>query len=163
MKPDHKCIHCAIFKSNNGICPIFQRDTSMERGCPMFAAELDPCAICKRHIMGTPIWYIDDQEAGNTQVHKICEQCNGAMKAQPCQVCVNVPYCAFEQDQSCQLPPYVVVQQRQGNAVVQMQQKNPERIAATCAKGCKCYHADTCMREYGDCPNQKIAWEQLTK
>lgn len=158
MKPDHKCIRCAIYKQSNGKCPIFTRDVSQERGCPMFAAELDPCDICGKHIPDGKVFLIN-----NNTLHQVCPQCNELIRTQQCQVCAGSIYCAFQQDQSCQIQPYIVVQRRQGNAVVQMQQKNPERIAATCAKGCKCYFNEMCLREEGDCPNQQIAWEHFKK
>lgn len=130
----------------------------MERGCPMFAAAFDPCAICGNHIFDQKVWYLDD-----AKTFQICAQCNAAMRNQPCQVCENISYCAFQQDTSCSLPPIITVQQRQGNAVIQMQQKNPERIKETCEKGCKCYFNGMCMRELGDCGNQKIDWNRLIK
>lgn len=158
MAPDRKCIYCAIYKQNGGKCPIFAQDVSQERGCPLYTTQLDPCEICGKHITGNKILRLEEES-----VHQICANCDDIISAQACQVCEGMMYCAFQQDQSCKLQPYVVVQQRQGNAVVQMQQKNPERIAATCAKGCKCYHNGYCCRESGICENHQVAWNHFKK
>lgn len=157
MRPEHKCIYCALYQQNGNKCPIFAQDVSMERGCPMFTNRLNPCDICKKHIGDVVNVYVEDDI-----VHCVCGQCDSAISNQPCQVCESIRYCAFQQDQSCQLPPFITVQQRQGNAIMQMQQKNPDRIKETCIKGCSCYNQelDECMRECGGCANLKIAWQK---
>lgn len=152
----HKCINCAIYRSNNKTCPIFNRDTSLDRGCPMYTNIIDPCDICGGHILrGSKTVYVD----GDSQ-HQVCDRCATAISQNSCQVCKKGQYCAFQQDTSCTLPPIITVQQRQGNAVVQMQQKNPARIEQTCMK-CECFINDMCMREIGKCDKSEINWENI--
>ena len=124
----------------------------------MYTDALDPCEICGNHILAEKHWY----GAGNT-FHQTCARCGNAIRENACQVCVNGSYCAFQQDTSCTLPPVITTQHRQGNSVIQMQQKNPARIEQTCAKGCKCFMNDTCMREVGDCGESEIDWNRFSK
>lgn len=145
MEP--KCIHCAIYKQNGNKCPIFAMDVSTKRGCPLYTERLDPCDTCGNHIIGTKTWH--ERDDGFVQ---LCEKCEAAISQNKCQICYSGGYCAFQQDTSCTLPPYITVQQRQGNAVIQMQQKNPERIKQTCSK-CGCYKNEFCLREIGGCDN----------
>jgi hypothetical protein len=123
--------------------------------CPMFAAELDPCGICGNHIFSGKI--IDYHDG---KVSQMCEKCGELYKQNMCQFCDKGDYCAFQQDASCQIPPVITQQFRQGNAVVQTQVKNPERVKATCEKGCKCYNEElkVCMRECGGCSSVQIKY-----
>lgn len=141
MTIQHKCINCEIYRSNGNQCPIFQQNVDKERGCPMYADALDPCALCGSHILGTKVWY---QSEGHTLA--ICERCSAAISQNQCQICEKGNYCAFRQDQNCTIPPVIMRQERQGNAVVQYQEKNPARIEQTCTK-CICYKNGFCMRE----------------
>lgn len=154
-----KCDDCAIKSIHNGGCPIFQADMSGKDGCPYFAGDLHLCEICGRPILGSAI--LDQDEGGGW--HEICHNC---MTANLCQICCN-QYCAFEQDQSCQEPPYVMAQMRQGNAIMQTQVPNPKRVEATCRKGCPCFNEDGldngtyCIRRSGDgCRNHRVNWRR---
>lgn len=149
----HKCINCALPKANSGICPIFNIDPKGHTGCPKFTTELFPCSFCGGAIIGTVFL---EQHNGNT--YRTCEQCNQAFAQNMCQFCQSGDYCAFQQDTSCKLPPVITQQFKQGNAVVQTQIKNPERVAATCKKSCKCFNEELqfCMREAGGCSNHEI-------
>lgn len=154
-----KCIYCAIYQHNGGQCPIFKdMDVSKERGCPLYTDALDPCEICGNHIMEQKHVFA---EAGG--VHQTCARCGTAIGENKCQVCVSGVYCAFQQDTACTLPPIITTQHRQGNSVIQMQQKNPARIEQTCAKGCKCFVNEVCMREIGDCGKSEIDWNRFSK
>lgn len=153
----HKCANCAILKANNGVCPFFQYAPISGTGCPNYTAHLDPCDICGNHIIGTKFWVIDENE---TKEHQICGQCGQRIAQNRCIACQKANYCAFQQDTNCQLPPMVMVEMREGNAVMQTQIKNPDRIAATCAINCDCYNKDSkiCMREIGGCNNHRTLW-----
>jgi hypothetical protein len=91
--------------------------------------------------------------------------CGECATGHPCRSCTHVNECRFQSDESCQEPPFVMVQQRQGNMVVQSQQLNPKRVQATCASGCPCFRqegledGDFCWKQTGcGCVNHKNNW-----
>ena len=153
MTVQRKCIHCALYRTNGNKCPIFPNDMSMERGCPHYADRIDACSLCSQHIIGTKTY-----RERNDEFIQLCERCEAALSQNQCQVCGNGSYCAFQQDQSCTLPPYITRQERQGNAVVQFQQKNPERVKQTCGN-CSCFCHEFCFREIGGCDN--FTWQKI--
>ena len=117
-----KCGQCALKALKNGMCPVLNANMEDENGCPYFTTEVHACEIC-----GTIIpkgGYIQED---NEVFHLICHDC---ATSNPCKSCDKVKSCRFEQDQTCQEPAYVMVQQRQGNMVVQSQALNPKRIQA---------------------------------
>ena len=152
----NKCNDCALLKLPGG-CPVFKADMSGQDGCPMFAAELERCDLCGGVIFGKSI--VEEDNEGKW--HTICHQC---LNASRCQICIN-QYCAFQQDQSCQEQPYVMIERRQGNMIMQTQQLNPKRVEATCRKGCPCFNEDGlddgtfCLKQLNcGCKNYKINW-----
>ena len=151
-----KCGQCALKHLEGGVCPVFKSDMSEEDGCPLFKNELKTCSICGSVILEKGILEEDDGKW-----HLLCGRC---LSAPDCQICGN-QYCAFQQDQSCQEPPYVMREMRQGNMIMQTQVMNPKRIEATCRKDCPCFNEDGldngtfCGRQQGTgCRNHKIIW-----
>jgi hypothetical protein len=129
-----KCDTCVFKTLRNGVCPIFNADMTGKDGCPYHSTELHICGICGNPIIEKAILEQDK----NGDWHKMCPQC---ANADQCKTCVH-SYCAFEQDTSCQEPPVVMRQMRQGNMVVQQQVMNPKRVEATCSQGCPCFNED---------------------
>ena len=130
---DRSCGNCALKTLKGGMCPIFNADMNDERGCPMFCSELTICSVCGSVIpIGGTIQ--KDEDRGDYAI--LCTQCTSAPL---CATCRYHDGCRFEKDTSCQEPLYVMVQHRQGNAIIQSQQLNPKRIQATCAQGCPCF------------------------
>ena len=151
---ERNCGQCALKALRNGMCPVFNANMEGENGCPYFTTEIHTCDIC-----GNPIpkgGYIQED---NGEFHLMCDNC---ATGHPCRSCKEVRNCRFETDQDCQEPPYVMVQQRQGNMVVQTQALNPRRVQATCAAGCSCYSEEYgCMKEHGcGCNNHKFNWRK---
>ena len=151
---EHKCGQCALEALKGGMCPIFNADMGEKDGCPYFTPELRTCHICGSVILGAGIL-----EADGDIWHEMCQQCAAAS---PCAVCQHTD-CRFQSDQSCQEPPFVMVEQRKGNMIMQTQAINPKRIQATCAQGCSCYHETEegfiCFRQQGcGCKNYKTNW-----
>lgn len=153
---EHKCGQCALKALKGGMCPIFNADMSEKDGCPYFTTELRTCHICGSVILGAGIL-----EADGDIWHEMCQKCAAAS---PCNVCQRKE-CRFNTDQSCTEPPYVMVQQRQGNAIIQTQTLNPKRVEATCAQGCPCYNPEGledglfCLSTVGcGCKNYKTNW-----
>ena len=151
---ERKCGDCALKSIKHGLCPIFNANMEGHSGCPHFTTTLTSCDTCGNLILGES--YIQED---NGIYHIMCADCT---VGHPCKSCAEVGYCRFQNDQSCQEPPYVMVQQRQGNMVVQQQIQNPKRIQATCAAGCSCYSEEHgCMREHGcGCNNHKFNWRK---
>ena len=146
---DRSCGQCALKTLKGGMCPIFNADMSEERGCPMFCSELTICSVCGS-VIPTGGTIQEDTDRGDYAI--LCAQCTSAPL---CATCRYHDGCRFEKDTSCQEPPYVMVQHRQGNAVIQSQQLNPKRVQATCAQGCPCFDeegldsGDFCMGKIG--------------
>ena len=128
------CDNCALRTMQNGMCPVFRADMSGKDGCPMFTSDLHTCSICGG-VMLTPA--ILDQDS-NGDWHEICQNC---LNAPLCQTCIH-QYCAFQQNQECKEPPYVMREVRQGNMIAQTQVMNPKRVEATCRQGCPCFNED---------------------
>ena len=149
---ERKCGQCALKALKNGMCPVFNANMEGESGCPYFTTEIHACETCGNLIPKGG--YIQED---NGEFHLMCSDC---ATGHPCKSCKKVNSCQFETDQNCQEPPYVMVQQRQGNMIVQTQALNPKRVQATCAQGCPCYNAEHgCMREYGcGCQNLTFNW-----
>ena len=147
-----KCDDCALKALKNGMCPVFNVNMEGENGCPYFTTELKLCEICGSIVPKGG--YIQEDEG---IFHLMCGDC---ATGHPCKTCTELTFCRFQNDQACQEPPYVMVQQRQGNMIVQTQTINPKRIQATCAQGCPCYSEEHhCLREFGcGCSNLKINW-----
>lgn len=151
---EHKCGQCALKALQGGMCPIFRANMSEKDGCPYFTSELRTCHICGSVIFGAGIL-----EADGDIWHELCQRCAAAA---PCAVCQHTD-CRFQSDQSCQEPPFVMVEQRKGNVIMQAQAINPKRVQATCAQGCSCYHETEegfiCFRQEGcGCKNYKTNW-----
>lgn len=151
---EHKCGQCALKALQGGMCPIFRADMSEKDGCPYFTSELRTCHICGSVIFGAGVL-----EADGDIWHESCQRCAAAA---PCAVCQHTD-CRFQSDQSCQEPPFVMVEQRKGNVIMQAQAINPKRVQATCAQGCSCYHETEegfiCFRQEGcGCKNYKTNW-----
>ena len=155
------CGDCALKAIKGGMCPVFNADMSEENGCPLFTTELQLCEVCGNHIFRGAIIAEDDGI-----YHMTCPQCGTNLNQ--CATCIHQSQCAFQNDQSCPEPPYVMVQQRQGNAIIQTQRLNPKRVQATCARGCPCFNEDGlddgtyCRKQDGcGCNKYKTNWRNM--
>ena len=153
---ERNCGQCALKTLKGGMCPIFNADMSDELGCPYFTPNVEFCDVCGSPIIGKAFVEEDDG-----RVHLFCRQCAGAPHCQTCRF----SYCAFLQDASCQEPPMVMRQMRQGNMIIQQQMMNPKRVEATCRKGCPCFNEDGlddgtfCVKQEGcGCNKYKMNW-----
>lgn len=155
---EHKCGQCALKALKGGMCPVFNADMSNEDGCPCFTTELHTCEVCGNLILRSGALEQDDEGSW----HSMCSNCLGSP---PCQTCVRTKECAFQTDQTCPEPPVIMVQQRQGNMIMQTQKINPKRVEATCRKGCPCFFEDGlddgnfCLKQIGcGCKSYKTNW-----
>lgn len=85
----------------------------------------------------------------NGTYYLACARCYASFYT--CQACVHEANCDFETNPS-PIPKIIPQEIRQGNCIVQMPIKNPERVKLTCFK-CKCFNHDTllCNREVFYC------------
>ena len=134
-----KCIF-----NQNGNCARLNMPTEKDCKCPLYKSSYDNCACCGQPILQGGIFDIDSQML-------FCNNCGHQLSQ--CQTCVTVTTCLFETDPS---PVPKVVQQtvRQGNMTSSFPVKNPNRIAITCQKGCRCFDPEKgCLREFSTCGN----------
>lgn len=138
---EHKCAECVLQKAQGGNCPIFNADMTNGIGCPFFKTELNICDVCGQPMIEEGILQkgVIEYDPDNNDYVMMCAKCGSA---DPCTTCRYHDGCRFEKDTSCQEPPYIMVQQRQGNAIIQTQQLNPKRVEATCRQGCPCFWED---------------------
>lgn len=155
MGSKRNCGRCALPGLNGGKCPIFQKSMEWdESGCPIFAEELTTCETC-----GSPILPVENaiyKADSEGDYHLLCNKCIAALKT--CAGCENAKSCAFENDP--RPDKYVMETVRQGNAILQTQQKNNKIVRDTCAKGCKCFSEEFgCLRENNCCGNHNTILE----
>ena len=151
------CGGCVLRRQEDGLCAPFNKVVDeKENGCPLYTSELWTCEICGKQDLPTNL-IINPAENG---LHFICGNCT-----QGCHSCINGDSCAFQTDQSCPEPPFVVKTVRQGNAVMQTQVPNPRRIEATC-RTCGCFNEQGlndgtfCYKQLQmRCTNYKMPWE----
>lgn len=137
-----KCGQCA-FRLENNNCGLTNFPVEDWEFCSKAQINPERCAICEGIIPKGAIIDVDTKKV-------FCQRCVSLMTS--CQMCVSGEHCAFNEDPS-PLPKMVQTQTRQGPMVVSTTIRNPERVAATCEKSCKCYDNGECMREYNYCKN----------
>ena len=153
------CGECAYKALQDGKCPVFNREMPVEApGCPLFSTTITRCALCGSIIMGQSV--IDYDEDDNT--HIICRNC---LSATPCETCTRANVGYFQTDHTCQEPPFIMREVRQGNMIMQTQTLNPKRVEATCRQGCPCFNEEGlddgtfCKRQsMCGCEKHRINW-----
>lgn len=153
------CKDCGYLAASaqQGICPLLKINVENGQGCPAYTKELTFCELCGGAVIGD-YTLVEDSD----KWHVAHERC----LASGCKHCVQVNECAFQTDTTCHEPQVIMIEQRQGNMIMQTQQINPKRIEATCAKGCPCYNAEGlddgfyCKKQINcKCSNHKYNWE----
>lgn len=150
--PLKQCGRCLLRDNKSGICQLLNQpikeDTS---GCPSFSDTTFTCSICHRQILPKDAILYTDSDSQSVTFTYLCPSC--AEKSGTCALCKNdTSDCAFRTDPS-PLPFYIQKRVSQGPMVSVIQVVNPERMAITCEKGCKCYHKETksCAKNFGTC------------
>ena len=107
------------------------------------AAIKEQCPLCGNYYL--PTIMVVDMTEGKPIL--ICPTCYSNYMTN-CATCTKSQKCAFETDPS-PIPKLIQRQYRQGPMTSVIQEKNPERIAITCQKGCECYSEEKgCLREF---------------
>ena len=86
--------------------------------------------------------------------HIHCPNCHVTLST--CAGCIHGQHCQFEENPS-PIPKVIMKTVRQGNAIMQTQVKNPERIAI-CCEGCHCYQENECMRQFQICSTYQFIY-----
>lgn len=137
------CGFCGQAPDGSKGCLLTNKPVGDEDFCSKFSTAPCHCDKCNRIVDGA-IFLPETKEL-------VCGECYE--KIGTCGFCSKNNYCAFQMDRSCQEPPQIQQQVRQGNMTFATIVKNPKRVEQTCAKGCACFSNGTCMREVGKCCN----------
>lgn len=141
------CGECTLWHLNNGLCPIFRMNLdASEQGCPAFTSHnnIKTCEACGRSFL-TP----GTIEIVENQIHLYCDDCTPHLHN--CPTCAQSKYCAFEKDPS-PTPKTITQTTQRGNAIIQQQVPNPERIREICQAKCSCYSEEFgCLRQFNSC------------
>lgn len=145
------CKNCALRNPNAPKCQLTGLDIQRgDTGCAHYVTHLDECGICKSKMPRGQLVDVTNP----ADIFYICPKCEE--KIGTCVTCEKSRFCSFESDSST-LPKVTMQTIRQGNAVMQTQVRNPERIKITCAKNCACYDAEIgCLREEAMCCDKYI-------
>ena len=138
------CAGCGYHDPRAGICVLYKREVIDEDYCSSYSSSPTVCATCQSYIAGRAFLY--ETPKGYIEV---CGRCTRALPT--CAGCKNGIYCAFEEDPN-PMPKVVMQTIRQGNAVMQTQVRNPERVRLLC-ENCPCWNTEdkVCNREFNHC------------
>ena len=150
-KLDKYCKTCALRNPSAPKCQLTGLNIHPnDPACAHYVTSLVECGICKTKLAEGQV--IDATNPAD--VFYICKNCEE--KLGTCATCEKARNCLFETDPSS-LPKMIPQTIRQGNAVMQTQVKNPERVKITCKEKCACYNAEMgCLREVSQCCDKYI-------
>lgn len=140
---------CTFHSTGNHIHIIHNLDTEY---CHAHnSTTLERCDICSALVDPKNMIIIPEEE----DVRVLCPNCYSMLGT--CGLCADSGKCDFETN-PIPIPKQTMRVMRQGNAVVQTMVINPDRIAETCAKNCRCWDHEYnyCRKEVdGLCLNYK--------
>ena len=147
------CANCAYWHPQHQACVLFKAKRNPEEDtCSSHTTEPLVCAICQSYIIGQSFLYTTP----NRYV-EVCAQCKAAIPT--CAGCKRGAKCEFEQNPD-PLPKIVLHQFQQGNATVQAQIRNPERVKRFCLDcPCWCMEDYTCNRDFNCCGNYQCVFD----
>ena len=145
MPSARQCGRCTLRNQVTGVCQVFNKKVENTECCPAYTSVTFQCETCGQ-TMSNPIIYTQE---GSEKYYLVCGHC--APQLNGCAICT-CETCDFQSNPS-PTPLYVTQQVRQGNAIMQTQVRNPERVKITCEAGCKCWDPEekSCNRECGGC------------
>lgn len=148
---DKYCKNCVLRDPKAPKCQLTGLEIQQgDMACARYVTHLDECGICGSKM---PRGLLIDA-TNPADPFYICPQCE--QKIGTCFTCEKAQQCSFESDPST-LPKVIPQTIRQGNAVMQTQIRNPERVKITCEKNCACYDKEIgCIREESQCCNKYI-------
>lgn len=144
-----KCANCKV---RSIACPFTKLPKPPQDGCPLFTSNLMYCALCGQPIIGDATFDVTEDAT-----YPLCANC---AHSTGCSICAHTD-CRFQTDATCAEPPYIMTQERHGNAIFQHQSINPKRVEACCPT-CTCYNLETksCNRENDYCTSFSINYKR---
>lgn len=145
------CKNCALRNPNAPKCQLTGLEIEpLDPACKHYTEHLDECGICHKKLPKGEVVDVTNP----ADVFYICPNCESLIGM--CQTCEKVRQCLFESDPSS-LPKIIPQTVRQGNAIMQTQVRNPERVKITCEEKCACYDKEYgCTREQSQCCDKYI-------
>ena len=139
---------CVFHSTNNHIHIIKNPE---EEYCHAYTdtPQIETCDMCRAPVHKSDEVIIYDED----NIEILCATCYTHLNS--CRTCGDNRSCDFETN-PIPIPKQTMKVMRQGNAVVQTMVQNPDRIAETCAKNCRCWDHEHsyCRREVDDwCPH----------
>ena len=132
IKQFAECGKCHLYQG--GTCALTQKPVEVKDFCKNYTSHINGCDICGRGILKGAIIYNN---------HIYCQNCLSLLGT--CADCRKGQNCAFNEYQG-PLQKIVMMQQRQGNMIMQTQGRNPEVVKITC-QNCDCFSNGNCLRE----------------
>ena len=141
---NHICKECAVFQ--NGGCSVLKYKVNPNgNACQLFTKQLYTCAVCGSKMIQPTIL--------NDKI--ICPNCSA--KSGSCALCKSSAHCDFEENSST-IPKVILVQDKRGNTIMQVQKRNPEREKITCQNGCSCWSEEFgCQRDFTTCGRYELS------
>lgn len=139
------CATCAL-RSPTSECRILHKPTNAHYICPQHIplSSYHTCHICGHLILSDAVLL-----EKNSEWRYYCKRCAKALET--CATCSCSNLCDFQTNPS-PIPPTIRKTIRQGNMTIQKDEINPERVAITCQKNCKCF-----SEEFG-CKKQNLQY-----
>lgn len=153
------CADCVYCNKSAKHCNKLDLEVNLDiDGCLLGSRNLpEQCDVCNRYINGKCVLVPENEDFGETNQNDVwyglCNGCAGHLGQ--CGTCYEAQFCLFESSPST-LPKTIQKQFRNGPMIQLMEVRNPDRVAETCAQGCKCYDGEGCMREYGRCNEYRL-------
>lgn len=147
--PTKSCFTCAFRTLNPQKCPLIGYAYTEDRNqvCPYWISELPKCEVCGK-VDPNYVLFLNKDETGYIPVCSNCKALSGT-----CAMCSKSSTCDFETNPS-PIPKAVQKRIQQGNQIMVVTEKNPDRIRETCQKNCQCFSEEFgCCREFNTCGN----------
>ena len=138
------CKTCALRDEEKSICRLTGTIIDIKTDyCSRHVKELTICEVCQQPMLVVGSFVEKDS---NEVWHQYCGRC--AQLINTCQACPKFQTCPFETDPN-PMPKVVTRTVQQGNMVMQVQGRNPERVALLCPT-CDCWNDEFgCLKEHG--------------
>ena len=140
------CINCGYHSLDALQCPLigYQYTQEHDTVCPYWVPEVPKCDLCGQIDPNSVLTQSSDESW-----KRLCRNCID--KFGGCGGCKKSTECDFETNPS-PLPKAVEKRFQQGNQIMVVTVKNPDRIEISCKKNCGCWDENFgCLKENGCC------------
>ena len=142
---DKNCATCAYYNPNQKGCVLLKIPREEDDYCSSHSTNPSVCKTCGRYILTSG--FLTKGREG--EWIEICAQCAKALST--CVACKHYQTCEFRENPD-PMPQTVAQRIRQGNAIIQTTEENPERVKKFC-HGCPCWDSEEggCNRTFMRC------------